>query len=540
MKLSRNSSPLISSIWTICFSFLAVTAEAQFEITHIDSEASEELILYTQSFEKQTYLLNKCGEIINIWNHENRSGLSGRFLDDGNLIRAEFVPNSCCTQASAGGLLQIVDWRNNTIWDHLVANETETQHHDFTVLPNGNIMYLGWEVLDTSEQQKLGITDIESSLWSEFIREVKPINSEEYELVWEWRLKHHLIQDQFPDRSNYTTSIKSNLGKIDVNYIGPSSYNNRHRWHVNSLEYNSKRDEVIVNSRESGEIWVIDHSTSIEEARSNFGGVHNKGGQLLFRWGNPAAYGRGRDDSFELFGAHGLAWLESDTSYQDYILFFNNGAGRPSGNYSTVEVIKPQLSAEGLYELGADSTYFLEDHQIIYGDDQSLNPLQSMFLSNAEKLETGFLINEGSNGRVFEINREKEIVWELVVNSGQRDIFKAHSYPLTFPGFRGKSMTPIDSENIATEFDQCNDLVMSINKDEKLLQVNPNPATKEIHLTARDQFELIVFDLNGETMWKKKHQSGTSQVDIQHLNPGVYLFHIATGRSSRVYRIIKI
>ena len=52
-------------------------------------------------------------------------------------------------------------------------------------------------------------------------------------------------------------------------------------------------DQIVLSNHNLSEIWIIDHSTTTLEAASHSGGNSGKGGDLLYRWGNPQAYDQG-------------------------------------------------------------------------------------------------------------------------------------------------------------------------------------------------------------------------------------------------------
>ena len=71
--------------------------------------------------------------------------------------------------------------------------------------------------------------------------------------------------------------------------------------HTNSIDYNEEFDQILISVCNFNEIWVIDHSTTTAEAAGHTGGNSGKGGDLLYRWGNPAAYRAGTTSDQKLF-----------------------------------------------------------------------------------------------------------------------------------------------------------------------------------------------------------------------------------------------
>ncbi len=109
-----------------------------------------------------------------------------------------------CRVLEAGS--ELFDWDGNLIWEYNYSTPTKTQHHDVCPMPNGNILMLAITVINETEAVQMGrklLTPPFKQLYNEQILELKPKNSNDADIVWEWNLKDHLIQDHDPLKDNY-------------------------------------------------------------------------------------------------------------------------------------------------------------------------------------------------------------------------------------------------------------------------------------------------------------------------------------------------
>src|SRR5207302_1188072 len=93
------------------------------------------------------------------------------------------------------------------------------------------------------------------------------------------------------------------------------------------------------------------------EAAGHRGGRSGKGGDLLYRWGNPRTYRAGAKADQRLFAAHHAHWIPPGLNGAGHLLVFNNGSGRPAGNYSSVEELVLPVDAAGRYARPSGSPY---------------------------------------------------------------------------------------------------------------------------------------------------------------------------------------
>ncbi len=332
----------------------------------------------------------------------------------------------------AGGGVERRNWNGDLLWEFEYASGGVLSHHDIEVLPNGNILMIAWE--DKTKAQAIAEGRNPSYLSGPIFRpdhviEVEPSGTNTGTIVWEWHLWDHLIQDYDPSAPNYGV-VADHPELLDLNY--PPVPANQGDWaHVNSIAYHPIFDQIILSSHNHDEIWVIDHSTTTAEAAGHSGGSSGKGGDLLYRWGNPAAYGAGAHSDQKLFGQHDAQWIASSLPGAGNILIYNNGNGRPAGKYSTIEEIEPPVDASGNYSLTAGSAYGPGTTTWNYTASPPLS-FYSGHISGAQRQANGnTLICEGSEGRLFEVDSAGTTAWEYVntiPSVSQNSIFKVRRY----------------------------------------------------------------------------------------------------------------
>jgi hypothetical protein len=352
-------------------------------------------------------------------------------------------------------MVQKLDWDGRVRWEYLYSNDQHRHHHDIAPLPKGRVLIIAWEYRSAEQAISAGRDPDSMStgeLWPEHIIEVKPQGPRRGKIVWEWHVWDHLIQDFDPNQNGYG-AVSDHPELVDINFRSNDSAD----WlHANAIDYNEAHDLIVLSIPSFSEFWVIDHSTSTEEAAGHTGGDRGMGGDILYRWGNPRAYGRGTAFDQQLFGQHDPHWIEPGLEGAGNILVFNNGRGRPEGEFSTVEEIVTTIDDDGDYPApDSDQIHGPEAPEWIH----TATPPESLFsfgLSGAQRLPNGnTLICDGLVGRFVEIDDTGAEAWRYVNPVGrsgpmtQGDLainrtFRAVRYPLDYPGFARKDLTPGD------------------------------------------------------------------------------------------------
>jgi hypothetical protein len=386
--------------------------------------ASDGFTLFSPNTTGDTYLIDKNANIVNTWTSNYAPGLLGYLLPDGSLLRAGSPTgqggNGFIEAAGAGGLLERRDWDGNLTWQFSYSTPTHLQHHDIEPMPNGNVLIIAWTLKTEAEATAAGRDPNlpgPGYLYPDSIVEIQPdLVNGGGTVVWEWHVWDHLVQEFDATKNNYygPTGVEDHPELIDLNFVSvfDDGAGEPEDWtHANGIDYNAELDQIVLSVREFSEFWIIDHSTTTAEAAGHTGGNSGKGGDLLYRWGNPQTYDRGDASDRVLFYQHDAKWIEEGHPGAGNITVLNNGFGRPGQDFTTVEEITAPVDG---------SNYTLEPGQA-YGPEETAwtytAPLADFtaIISGATRLANGNTqITYGVKGTFVEVTPEGEEVWRYV------------------------------------------------------------------------------------------------------------------------------
>ena len=430
-----------------------------------EPEASEGYTLIEEE-RLLTRLIDKNGQLVHTWNLE--SALNPKFLENGNLL------------AGAGYTVFEADPDGNIVWEY---THPDRLHHDLLPMPNGNILLLARKRIAIAEAITAGAnTDYIGTYYNAFINdyiaELQPYRSggrgeQGGKIVWEWHMWDHIIQDFDPDQPNYGV-VSEHPELIDINFTLPGMVKQERRhivWtHTNAIDYNPELDQIMLSVRHFSELWIIDHSTTTAQAAGHSGGNAGRGGDLLYRWGNPRAYGVGDQSDQQLFWQHQPHWIPEGLPGAGNILVFNNGFefdGYARGYSSIVELAPP---VDGYnYRRSPGRAYGPAAPEWTY-TAATPTDFYAPVRSGVQRLPNGnTLICVANKGTVLEVTPDGKTVWKYInpvlqdgrildhgdpmpyrtpwtnapaVQQWANWLYRAHRYPPDYPGLQALDLTP--------------------------------------------------------------------------------------------------
>jgi hypothetical protein len=376
------------------------------------------------------YLIDTLNNIYKTWTFstDKRTGYSSYLIPGDTLVRTVANNGNVLNGGGIHGCVQKVTWDGTVVWDFVYSSSTYVLHHDICPLPNGNVLMICYEVKTPSEAVQAGCNR-NVTLWSEKIIEVKPTGATTGTIVWEWHAWDHLCQNYDQTKDNYVSSIVMNPQLININYGTMTDF-----LHMNGLDYNAALDQITFSSHFYNEIYVIDHSTTTAQAAGHSGGNSGKGGDILYRWGNPAAYQASGTANFNV--VHDAHWVPADNpNYPNYLCGFNNAGG--TGNKSAFDIFSPPYN-------GYNYTY--TPGQAMPPSSYSYRYSSSIFSQsegNSQQLPNGnTLMCLSMANTIIEVNSAGTIIWSKTLTGAN-----THAYRYSLCYVRGPVVTASASSN---------------------------------------------------------------------------------------------
>ena len=413
--------------------------------------------LYNRPNHNTTYLIDKNGSIAHSWTCAIVANYTVHLKENGNLVRGGVYWNYQLMAPALSGVIQELDANANIVWEYVYSTSTVVSHHDFAVLPNGNVILTAYEVKTGAELVAAGYSGGTFDMWPTHFIELQPDGNGSATIVWEWHMWDHMIQDFDNTKANFGV-VANNPELMDVN-VNVGTFGGGDWFHVNGVDYNPTLDQLVFSSRYTSELYIIDHSTTTAEAASHAGGNAGMGGDFLYRWGNPPNYG---STSPQIIPAavHDPRWVKAGRPNEGYIQFFNNDGGGSSS--STVEAINPPLSGYNYTSLATPSVSDWSHTTLAYSQGQSAS----------DRMSNGNTFVNLSFQYMYEVDLSNNVIWQY-----NGPTAKAFRYQCDYPG-----ITALLGNN------PCGFITGVDEHTEKNVMIFPNPSNGmfKISYTARN------------------------------------------------------
>lgn len=408
MKMNRMKSGLLSLL-------------AVFALLRADAQQWGNYTLYSVQNATTAYLIDTLNVNYHTWTGlTGQTAYSNYMLPGGTLLRTVKTSNSVFSGGGMAGRVQKVDYNGTLLWDYTYSTTTVCSHHDICAMPNGNVLLIAYELKNAAASTAAG-SNYNGTLWPDHIVEVQPTGTTTGTIVWEWHLWDHLCQDDNANGGNYVNSVAAHPELYDINAVTLNSQT-KDFWHMNGIDYNPMLDQIVVSAHNTNEFYVIDHSTTTAEAASHSGGRGGRGGDFLYRWGNPDRYDHSGSANFNVL--HDAHWIPQDCPNAGRLVALNNKG--ISANTSCVDEVMPPYNGFN-YSYTTNVAYLPS----IYNERTACTGGTSN-MGNSQQLPNGnMLICLALSGTMYEIDANGNTLWSKTASGSVAQAFRYSACQVT-------------------------------------------------------------------------------------------------------------
>jgi len=550
-------------------------AIATFSLVQSYAQQWNGLTYYSNMNSTSGYLMDTNSVNVKTYTFNIGTGYSTHYMPGGNFVRSCQNPGNVLTGGGMTGRLQKLDYNGNVLWDWTYSSSTYCLHHDHCILPNGNILAICYDVYNATDMANVGCTSTITSIQAEKVIEIQPVGTNSAVIVWQWKVWDHLVQNVDNSKPTYQTSIVNHPELLNINYQAKKDW-----MHMNGIDYNPILDQIVVSSHNLNEWYIIDHSTTTAEAASHTGGKAGKGGDFLYRWGNPLAYQAVGSPSI-LNVTHDSHWVPEGCPNAGNISGVNNkGVTSPTNKTCADAITPPRIDYNYSLTIGSaftPSTYGYRHQSTGYTSN----------MGSVEEFPNGNrMICLATAGTIYEIDAAGNTLWSkstlgstpqshryttcylnnpapsqpsISLNGSDLVSTSANTYQWYYngnllAGATSQSYTPSQNGYYVVRTTDANGCVfvysssflfgtltkVSENTSRMEFNVFPNPSEGKLQIqTELKNFEVSIHTVTGSEIYRGKDSKTIELVDI---SAGIYLVRITTeggASSTKMISIIK-
>jgi Arylsulfotransferase (ASST) len=371
-------------------------------VTRYDPQAAYNCDVLFSAADNTTYLIDMNGHVLHHWDYE---GFPSKMIDPALMHGTEGdVGLQLSTLPGGRGAGQtgvvpgrpaqfrdksfgVVSWDGRIVWQwgSEAPGGAVLQHHDWERLANGDMLILAnkrGRLVGFGNRPKL----------DDVIYEVDANGH----LVWSWAASEHLDEFGFTPRELQLVervSAPDYLHMNDMQVLGPNHWEQ-------AGDARFAADNIMVSSRNTSFIAIISRKSGqvVWRLGPNFPRPVTPNGPLGPQPGSSA------QDIGQLSGEHDAHMIpEGLPGAGDILVFDNEGtAGYPP-------VATPMIGGSRVLEINPMT------RKVVWEYAGTKITMYSPYISSAQRLPNGnTLIDEGIDGRFFQVTPEKKIVWEYV------------------------------------------------------------------------------------------------------------------------------